>query len=272
MPTQHTGSSKVSPKRLGRLASALVKNPLWATIGSLVGVIGVVVSGVQIYQAAQDAPADLEVAMSTIGGPQSVPAVGIDLVSSTRILDSPVHDVKYNPIDITLKNNGGEPSLVTRVVVDVKIHESLNDCTFSGAGPAGISAEYSLKIPAGNGPPYLGEVPHDVRFEVKPGAVDRMALTIGPEVETSAYYPYVMGFAVRLIQDDGSELEAGSFATVGNLKGVNENLALGPTPSSDSRTECAKKNLDTLEKLMEFQSVKSDELLTLREKYMEWAT
>lgn len=111
------------------------------------GVVGVVISGFQIYQSTQSATADLEIAMTPIGGPEQIAAVGYDQVAKEIDLDIPVGEFKANPIDLTLKNNGGQPSLITKVAADVKHYEVLKDCTRSGAGPAGITAEYTFKIP-----------------------------------------------------------------------------------------------------------------------------
>ena len=220
------------------------------------------ISGVQIYQSTQSAPADLEVAMTSIGGPEQIKAIGYDRGSKKVDLDIPVGEFRANPIDLTLKNNGGQPSLITKVVADVKHFELLRDCTRSGAGPAGISAEYTFRIPTEpNGQVKLGKHDHDVRFETKPGAVDRMALTIGPDIETFYNTPYVLGVHFILVAEGGKELDAGSYTIVGNHKAIETNLDGVLDPA------CSQQNLETLETIYAFQSTKAPELDQLRDTF-----
>ncbi|MCF3940202.1 hypothetical protein [Gordonia tangerina] len=220
--------------------------------------MGLAFSAVQIWQASAPKPADLEVAMSSVAGPQSVPAVSYDRIRKVAGESTPF---SANPIDITLKNNGDRPALITAVIADVKHLETLADCTGSGAGPAGISAEYSIKIPTQPPGAALGPHQQDVRFEVKPGAVDRMSLTIGPEIESFYNYPYVVGVDVKLVHDGGAELDAGSYAIVTNHKAVEEHIA------NSSDEACAQKNLEVLETIYAYQSIKSSELDQLRDNY-----
>lgn len=251
-----------SSRGIRRATSTFVKHPLWTTLGAFIGVVGVVISGVQIYQSTQSAPADLEVAMTSIGGPEQIKAIGYDRGSKKVDLDIPVGEFRANPIDLTLKNNGGQPSLITKVVADVKHFELLRDCTRSGAGPAGISAEYTFRIPTEpNGQVKLGKHDHDVRFETKPGAVDRMALTIGPDIETFYNTPYVLGVHFILVAEGGKELDAGSYTIVGNHKAIETNLDGVLDPA------CSQKNLETLETIYAFQSTKAPELDQLRDTF-----
>lgn len=242
--------------------STLIKHPVWTTLGAFVGVVGVVISVFQIYQASQDPPADLEVAMTAIGGPERLQAVGYDRAGREINTDIPADNITANPVDLTLKNNGGEPSLITQVIVDVKSFEILNDCTAAGAGPAGISAEYTIKIPTTpEGSVKYEPQRHDVRFEVKPGAVDRMALTVGPDIESFYSTPYVIAFDLRLVADGGAELDAGSYTIVGNHKAIERHI------TDSISTNCARDNLETLEPIFAYQSIKANELTRLRDAY-----
>ena len=236
---------------------------MWTTLGALIGVVGVVISGFQIYQSTQSPPADLEVAMTSIGGPEQIAAVFYDRGAKKVDLDIPIDEFEANPIDLTLKNNGGQPSLVTKVVADVKHFEVLDDRTRAGAGPAGISAEYAFRIPTdpNTGQVILGKHDYDVLFETKPGAVDRMAITIGPDIETFYSTPYVLGAHLTLIAEGGKELDAGSYTIVGNHKAIEANLTGVLDPA------CSHENLETLETIYAFQSAKASELDQLRNKF-----
>lgn len=266
-PRKHVSRPSVRNPRYKKAVSVAANNPLWSSLGAIVGIVSVLATTFQIYQATRDDPADLEIAMTSIGGPLDVPAIGIDLASNSAAPQIPVGIFRASPIDITLRNTGGEPTLISSVIVDVEHFERLSDCTTSGAGPAGVSAEYTVRLPeasVGTGPA-LGEVNHDVRFEVKAGSVDRMQLTVGPEVEGLGNYPYVLGLKVSLIESGGKRLDAGKYLLAGNHRGIDANLNGSPA------AECAVDNLEKIEPLMSYQSTKSTELLRLRDTFQSWA-
>ena len=245
-------------KRWGRATNAFINHPLWTTAGALLGIVGLVLSGFQIYQATQSKPEDLEVSMTSFAGPTKVQAVSYD--GPTHTYGAPV-DATATPVDITLQNNGGEPSLITQVVATVTYADKLKDCTSTGAGPLRVSAEYTITIPDKDGLPASGTYTKDVRFEVKPETVDRMTITVGPEFESADNFPYVVGFDVALVHDDGSRLDAGQYALVSNLKAADANI------ERSTSAGCAAANLESIDQVYTDTSVKSDELERLRTAY-----
>lgn len=245
------------PKRKRR--DVFMNHPLWTSVGAVIGIVGLVISGVQIWQSFQAAPEDLEMSIGVIGSPESIAAQQVNRSAGNEVMGTVAYVA--NPIDITVKNNGGEESTVTQVIAEVKHYELLGDCTASGAGEAGISAEFTIKLPDNPDPSALHAYEQPMTFSVKPGAVERMSITVGPEISTFYNYPYVIGVSLTLVHDDGKTLDAGSYTFVTNHTAVEKNIA----ESRDAT--CAQRNLDTLEGIYAFQSIKATELDQLRSAY-----
>lgn len=234
---------------------------MWTSLGAVIGVIGVVISGVQIVQAMDTPPPNLEIALLSTTGAQTITGTISDATGNYP--DSPA-EVGATPVDITLKNSGGEPALISRIDTDVVFAETLRDCTLSGAGPALVSANYAVKLPTdvATGTLRPGLTSTETRFEVKAGAVDRMELTIGPDRQpASGSYPVVLAVHLTLIHDDGQTLDAGTISTVTTSEYAEKQI------NGKLDAECAADNLAVLNALFATQSIRSTELEQLRAAY-----
>jgi hypothetical protein len=226
--------------------------------------VGVVISAVQIIQAQGTPPEDLEVALMSIDASQPITGTIVDATGNYP--DQPT-DVGATPVDITLKNSGGKPSDISRIDAEVLFFEEMDDCTRGGAGPAMVSANYSIKLPTDEtGQTKIGTYSTDTRFEVKPGAVDRMVVTLGPEEQSlSSSRPKVMAVRLTLIHDGGQKLDAGTVSVATTSENVERQVA----ETIDS--ECAEENLQVLDTLFAVQAIRSGELERLHTGYASYA-
>lgn len=243
----------------------VVQNPIWTTIGALVGIIGLVVSITQIYQATRTPPVDLEVAALTIDAQQSLQGTLSNGEEGTR-------SIELTPIDITLQNKGGEPSLITRVDAEVVYFQQLRDCTKAESAPTAITTQYHLAIPMNDVEPADKAVSNEVRFEVKPGTADRMVLTLGPSTQPAfATTPMVMSAKIKLIHDDDQTMDVGTVSLVTTVGAATAQMdALAADPAPEART-CAKDNLEHLDTMFAIQATRSRVLDGLRSAYQRAA-
>jgi hypothetical protein len=251
------------PNFFKRNSARLIKHPFWAIFGAIIGIVGIVVSIIQLMDSGSPyTPAELEVAIVAMGSPEEIDGTitypGNDTSSTT---------LTAAPVDITLKNNGTQPSLITEVQAEVVFAAQLHDCALSGAGPGLVSAFYSIKLPtAETGKVELGTQTTSMRFEVKPGSVDRMSLTIGPEQQSWATsYPRVMAVHLTLIHDGSQKLNVGTVALATTGKDVQTQIERAHDSS------CAAEDLEVLDKLYEIQAYRAPDLDRLRKKYQQLA-
>lgn len=166
-------------------------------------------------------------------------------------------------IDITLKNNGDAPAVVTGVSVDVLLFEDLEDCRRTG-GPVNVSASYTINLPTPipNAP---FSVSRDVRFEVRGNTSDRFTLTVGPDEDRVGDFlsPRLIAFDVRLLHDasDGGILDVGTFATL-----INPGAGFYNVYGSDGE-DCVGRNAALVDRALGIQAVRSGELLYMRDEY-----
>jgi len=252
-----------APKpRKGLFAKAL-ENPIWTTLGALVGVVGLVLSSIEIYQALRTPPVDLEIAALRIDTQQSVRGTVSGDSTGTRA-------VKLTPIDLTLQNKGGQPSLITTVEAELVYFQQLSDCT--GAHPAAesITTPYQLAIPMTGVEPAEKRLSSEIRFEVKPGTADRMVVTVGPLTQPAfATTPMVMTANIRLIHDGNQIMEVGTVSLVATADAAIAQIdALASSPSPEARA-CAKANLELLDQMFAIQATRSQLLDDLRSAFQQ---
>lgn len=263
-PTVPIAVPKSAGGAVKRVATTLLKHPFWSILGAVIGVLGTVVSIYQLAGGPGYTPAALEVAIVSLGAPEEIEAALTmpgDEKSSTTVTGSPV--------DITLKNNGDEPALITAIDAEVVYYKALKDCASPGAGPGVISAYYSIKLPvpkSSSDPVDPGPFSTSTRFEVKPGSVDRMQLTIGPEEQLWATnYPKVMAVHLTLVHDGSETLDVGTVEVASTGENVENQIEY----ASDS--SCAADNLKDLDDLFAIQGYHATDLEKLRATYQQLA-
>jgi hypothetical protein len=171
--------------------------------------------------------------------------------------------VDATAIDITLRNDGTAPAVIIQLVIRVEYAKQLEDCSESGGGVY-VSAEYSVPIPH-QVPPSPFTVTQDVRFEVKPGTLDRFTISLGPDTQyTSNWVPWIYVADVNLVQDASKPLiHAGSAAIVAQSGDGIENLE----HSNPDNPSCIERNGEKVIGASPFQAVRSDELSQLKAKF-----
>lgn len=263
-PDLRAKSKELLPKQNLGIWRKAAENPIWTTLGALVGIVGLVISMVQVVQAMQTPPVDLEVAALTIDG--QVPAKGTLDGSDTKANRS----IALTPIDLTLQNKGGLPSLITRIDAEIVFFRQLRDCTSALSSSETISAKYQLPIPMNGLEPAAKQLSTEIRFEVKPGAADRMIFSLGPqtqpEYETT---PMVMSARIKLVHDEDQVLDVGTVSLVTTVAAAMAQIdALGLQPSDDARA-CANDNVKDLDEMFAIQATRSRLLDSLRSAYQQ---
>ncbi|GAA4744405.1 hypothetical protein [Gordonia alkaliphila] len=250
----------------GRATRAAIENPLWTTLGAIVGIVGLVISGFQIYEALKTPPVELEVASVTLDGRQSVGAE----VTESGGPDPVQTSVEVTPIDITLQNKGGEPSLITRIDATVVYFRQLQDCTGTTPAPGRAAADYQLKVPLHDTTLAEKSITTEIRFEVKPDAADRMVLTLGPDLQPAyATAPMVMAVKLVLVHDDDQRKEIGTVSVVTTAEAAEAQIA-GPLTSPEAG-RCVADNLADLNEMFAIQATRSSLLDRLRSTYQRAA-
>lgn len=247
--------------------AGVMKHPVWVTIGTIVGVVGVVVAFVQMNQS--PTPGNLEVAHVSFSSPTSINAIdGAEDENNRRGVGPNVATTEpATPIDISLKNNGGTPSHIVRIETKVLDARSAT-CSQRGGGTQ-ISAFYSVRIPYD---PWKGEakvetVTSPIDFTVKPNSVDRMVITVGPEWTGNSGDPILIVVQMRLIPEQGEPV-------------VLEPIAVSQPSSVDSQVEynktfvgqgilddCFREQADALSGTIESTELCSPEVVRLRDGY-----
>lgn len=263
---------------MNRIAAGVVRHPGWTSCGAAIGIVGVVLSIVQLAvptggkDAGEKNSPDLEVAALELGSAEQ-----IDGVNFSIFRDYPEDPTAFDvtPVDITLKNNGGSQSVITQVNAEVLFSAMLHDCTGSGAGPAAIRANYALRFPVDEDSYELkpGSVSTGTQFIVKPGSVDRMQLTVGPQSQSGNAFPTVLAVRISLIHDGSQILDVGAVALPALPEKIEEQIhglrtsAVNINEPDDP--ECAEENLTKLDELYAIDSVRAPNLDQLRAKYQQ---
>ena len=276
-PTERVAASVTPPGNFfTRTLATLAQHPGWTAVGTVVGIAGVVLAVVQFAAPSQGGGPDLEVAALAVGTPDQIDGTKYD--SSGGNPDIPA-TFDVSPIDITLKNSGGEPSVITRVTAEVVSSAILKDCTNSGAGPAAITANYAIRFPLEGKGQYgdLNPEPQSTasQFTVKPGSVDRMQVTVGPEDQGGNPGPTVLAVKVSLVHDGTQILDVGTVALAALEEKIDQQidgvLVSGGHRKKSNDPVCAAENLTTLDELYAAAAVRSPSLDRLRQTYEELA-
>lgn len=232
---------------------------LLIVLGSLLTIVAVVVSTVLLLP---DPPRPiLEVGALAVAAPGALDADGINLV--TNQFDEKTQ-IEATDADITLKNNGSAPALISELKVEMLFAREMEDCAQAGGGPGVVSGRYSVKIPK-EPPPAPFTLTRPIRFEVRPGEIDRMAVTIGPEQQNmSSAKPYVFAARIFLVHDKSDQpLDVGTVAMVTTPGKADFQIGrAGDFP-------CIERSMALLDELYEIQATRSAPLDRLRNKYAE---
>lgn len=172
---------------------------------------------------------------------------------------SPGRPVDVTNADITLKNNGSQPVVITSARIEFLYVEPMMNC--EGAGPGTVSANYDVKFPVPV-PALPFTIDRDMRFFVKPTDADRLTINVGPQ--TYGLVPYLIVAKISLAHDNSPDLlDVGTIATVAP-SGRGESSLQHPSSMS-----CVVANSNLVNRLYEFQAVRSDEVDNMHRQYAE---
>ncbi|MBF6299061.1 hypothetical protein IU459_16145 [Nocardia amamiensis] len=216
-----------------------------------------------IYALLPDPPRpSLELAALAVAQPEQIDG---EVSGSVGMAPKPF-SIGATNADITLKNNGSAPALITAANVQVLFAEQLDDCAKAGGGPSVITGHYTAKLPTPL-PSRPFAVKRDMRFEVKGGSVDRLSFSVGPEQQNiSSPRPYLIVAHVALVHDGSASLDVGNIAIVTNTNAIRRQAA------EPVDIQCVEKNSALLDSLYEIQAIRSTEIDHLRDRYREILT
>jgi hypothetical protein len=194
----------------------------WLTlIGIIIAIIALV--GIPLsYLQLKEASRSNEIALSPTSTTETQAQLQVSAVAVAQWpgkFEAEVHDlatlttkrtkISGSVIDITLRNLGSAPALITRADLSFRKVDKLDDCT--GGGPLEISAFYDVRVPVDQADTRHPFVLHrDMRFVVDPNAVDRFAVSVGAKVVSEAAWPWIYYIDVSLQQDSGAALQVGT--------------------------------------------------------------
>ncbi|WP_152989988.1 hypothetical protein [Frankia sp. ACN1ag] len=243
VPDEPSGDGRPALSALRRIVSEGSAR-FWTVVGGICAVLALVLTLITILPHGEDvvrtqavpAPADLRVVGFSLADPTSVDA---DVLSGGDPTPAAGTSIKSSTIDLTLENMGDFPALITSATLTFHYQQRVADCRQSG-GPVTISGSYSIKVPS-----QVQKVPFSVarpmNFEVKPKALDRMTITLGPQ-ELGETEHWLYDFDLVLRTRDGQSIPAGR-ASVMSPPGEPANVSevnVG-TPGGAYEQECLKR-------------------------------
>lgn len=157
----------------------------------------------------------------------------IDALEETGRRTSEGRRVRSPAVDVTLQNVGDATGTVVRAKAIVHRAVRPSRCDEVGGGVQ-IHAQYDLKVPVPNSDDIMAKevlgapfpLAREMRFEIAPDQVQRLRLTIGPEIILEKSMPWIYQLDLRLIYDDERSLELGEM-------GILTNGGVDPTLGSD---------------------------------------
>ncbi|MFF9480084.1 hypothetical protein [Streptomyces sp. NPDC014733] len=212
-------------------------------VGAVAGVVGLVfllVPGLQ-----PEAAKGIELVDSDVDREENIRA---DFTTP----DSPPGriNMRASMLSVTLRNTSDDPVLVTDAVFHFSSAEELK-CT-SGAGGTELRAQYNIKVPNQGGTSF--SVKRKMKYTVPPHRQERVAFSLGPEVEWSGNLPYIYTFDVALHADDDVRIdvpEATMIVTPDLLESYLENARRAATEGlSIPEPGCIRKEAEAVRKVV----------------------
>ncbi|MEV5010208.1 hypothetical protein ACFY0A_28115 [Streptomyces sp. NPDC001698] len=173
-------------------------------------------------------------------------------------------DLRGPHLDVTFENRAPGPSLITKATLRLREAGYLPGCHRTG-GELAISRNYDFPMP-NELPKTPYEKSKDISFTVEDNKLDRLTLTMGPEVVGwgTAWY----GVAEIIFEHDGTKTTVGPIALV-DAGGDGQFYPKGDTWVIENvdNPACLDENAALVDRLMSIPDVTvSKELTTLRDK------
>jgi hypothetical protein len=230
---------------------------IWTVVAGVVAVAGLGLAIVQLWPQSS-APA-LMVSDFAVHDPASVDATASDPAASASPQGS---TIKSNTIDVTFRNTGDQPALITSITATVLFAQQMKDCAPQGGGVT-ASANYTLEIP--DTPPRTPfPVSRPTDFQVVAGGIDRFTITAGPShqfLSSRVAWVYVLDLSVH--QDRlGSPVHLGTAAFVAR---PGEGIAIAAEDTSDRA--CIEHNTKLINDAYALPAKRSAELNDVHSRY-----
>ena len=240
----------------GAKFSGMIKHPVWTSVGTVVGVLALVVTAAGFLRDGEQ-PGRVEIGGIAIGSAEPITATG-KAPGLGEI--EPVTNYTAAPIDITLTNTGDTPVHVVRITAEPE--DSLNWACQPRGGGLAITANYSVTLPTrfvDEKVYYLAErASAPVDFTVKANSSDRMVVTVGPQ---GGLEPYVFFSTLHLETDDGGTVVTPPLAVVTPTE-VDSQLRIFSDPEKQAFPgfrECLSDYLGAVESMTPEDAVRSPE-------------
>jgi hypothetical protein len=163
-------------------------------------------------------------------------------------------------IDVTLKNTGDAPSLITGADFQFIRVAQLSGCP-TGGGPLNILGLYDVKVPDKKAPFMIRK---EMKYEVRPHSYERFAFRVGPRHITEGEWPFLYDIDITLRLDNNDSLRIGK---VQMTQPALESVQPRP-PSTAEQDACQTKNAEMLRSFAESSGgTPSADLLSLNKKW-----
>lgn len=233
---------------------------IWTVVAGPVALATLAIAIVQLWPHSS-APA-LTISEFSVHDPASVNAT----VSGPGATTSKQSTIKSNTIDVTFRNTGDQPALITSITAKVLFAQQMEDCEPQGGGVV-ASANYTLTMPDSPArTPFTVSQPAD--FEVAAGGIDRFTITAGPEhqyLSSRIAWIYVLDLSAN--QDRiGSPVHLGTAAFVAR---PGEGISIAAEDTSDR--SCIDHNTKLINAAYAMPAQRSAELDDIHARYASMA-
>jgi hypothetical protein len=244
---------------------------IWTVAAGVVTVMTMLIAAAQLVISTDKVeviPSEgkLELVGLAVQRPSEVDGDVYDMASDSRTPASTL-SVDTVVVDITLKNVGSSPVVILATELRFLFARQMENCAPVG-GTAGISAQYSIRVPSPPPPvPFTEDRP--MLFEVKGGVTDRFTISVGPEDQyISAPVPWLYVFDLSINTDDSAKsIFLGTAALVARS---GDGIA-NASNAQHGRRECVENNFRVIQDLFKLRAVRAVELNEVRNRYAEMA-
>lgn len=227
----------------------LLEHKAWAWIGSVLGVAGLAISLIQVVDGWREQPAQLQV--------QSIQFVP-PLESGTQF--SRTVELSPDQLEVAIKNSGDAVSSIEQVRFTVDYKVNFRACALL---PSSSQRQYQSSSTYVVGPG-IGSVSEagpesDTRITLSGGSVRILRSFIDVRGERDPGVVGLYGIKVALIHDGGMTSDAGSLSLLKFPRGETADFSNRQDP------DCVRKELDEVEKIFAYQSLKSPALVSYKQ-------
>jgi hypothetical protein len=263
---RQAGQVQPKPAPLPTSANAMTRQIPWKLIGILTPII-LTATGIVMAIYLHDSPTPI--------APASLRILSVDvhqLVQTDFDVSEPGTQLspaiyKVPSVDVTLRNEGGQPALIKSIDVRLRFAKQMEPCA-GGAGPLRITGHYTVSFPAQLPPlPFQQNTPTE--FGINPTSNDRLSITLGPQGGNfEADGPWLYGFDLTFTTVDAPlQVSAGTVELASATSDKIAELSKALRGLSVTDIPCLKRNLLDLTNVSSLGGKASLDLSRLRNEY-----